>query len=52
MPFKKEMNNLFHCVIQNPARNSDFICERMDSGDEIFTTDIFLNVKKMIETSS
>jgi len=52
MPFKKEMNNLFHFAIQNPARNSDFLCERMDSDNEMFTTDIFSNIKKQIDSSS
>lgn len=52
MPFKKEMNNLFHFAIQNPARNSYFLCERLDSDNEIFTIDIFSNIKKKIESSS
>ena len=52
MPFKQEMKNLFRYAIQYPARNAGFICERIDSENEIFTSDIFSNIKKQIDSSS
>ena len=47
MPFKKEMEDIFYYGIQQPSRESGFLCERIDN--ESFTGDILAQVKIKID---
>lgn len=47
MPFKKDMEDVFYFGIQDPSRDTGFLCERIDN--ESFTGDILEQVKSKIE---
>lgn len=50
MPFRKDMEDVFHYGIQRPAKDLGFLCERIDN--ESFTGDIPERVKERIETAA
>lgn len=50
MPFKEEMDDVYHYGIQGAIRNSGFLCERADLSS--FTGDVMDWVRKRIKTAS
>jgi hypothetical protein len=50
MPFREELADLFEYGIQQPTRDLQFLCERVDN--EVFTGDILDRVKKNINEAA
>lgn len=50
MPYKRELNNLFHFGIEESLHNANLLCERINK--EVFTGDILTQIKQKIESAS
>ena len=50
MPFKEEMDDIYHYGIQGAVRNAGFLCERADISS--FTGDVMKWVRERIKTAS